>query len=148
MFSFMGFPYVHPSSQLSGSIAMSISCLPWCRSPPQKSNTSTPQHQWLKVLCILVSTFLKTMMTAVLHQALDLKLGSEWWDLQRKMIMPMINNVCEERVTEVWRENTVWYNEFLREFTTVTGAWCWVSETEGMRDWDRNLKGQNVMERN
>ena len=30
------------------------------------------QHQWLKVLCILVSAFLKTMMTVVLHQALDL----------------------------------------------------------------------------
>ena len=30
------------------------------------------QHQWLKVLCILVSAFLKTMMTIVLHQALDL----------------------------------------------------------------------------
>ena len=29
------------------------------------------QHQWIKVLCILVSACLKTMMTAVLHQALD-----------------------------------------------------------------------------
>ena len=36
------------------------------------THTLSPQHQWLKVSCIFVSPFLKTMITAVLHQALDL----------------------------------------------------------------------------
>ena len=36
------------------------------------THAHSPQHQWLKVLCILVSAFLKTMMTIVLHQAQDL----------------------------------------------------------------------------
>ena len=31
-----------------------------------------------------------------------------------------------------------------REFTTLTGECFWVSVTEGMCDWDRDLKGQHV----